>query len=408
MSWERRHPACINVCGHAGMRARCPRSQAERFQAERFQALRSQALCQVVFAVVVLAVLALATLPVIAQSGRNKEKTPNPAPAKSRAAGPFPTSGKAPAKPTAGPSATAAESRPKESAKDNGEDVDPDDTVRVVSNLVPIPASVVDPKGFAIVGLKLEDFELRVDGQVRQISDLTRTETSVRMAMLFDNSGSLHQSREFEKQAAMHFFRAVMRPADEAAIYSIESDSYLAQALTSDIGLLERTIGSFGRAEGSTSLFDAIVDAAAYLRPYTGRRVVVIVSDGADTTSRNDFEATIQRVLADDCQVFIVQTGLYDGANLRALAAERRMEQLAGQTGGAVYIPKSTSELEQAFEQIAADLAQQYVLSYYPGNEHRDGSFHVIDLRIRSRKDVRVRARKGYYSPKDTNVAATE
>ena len=91
--------------------------------------------------------------------------------------------------------------------------------------------------------------------------------------------------------------------------------------------MLEQTIESFGKPEGSTSLFDAIIDAAAYLRPYTGRRVLVIVSDGIETTSRNDFETTMQQVLADDCQMFIVQTGLYEGANLRALAAERRMEQ---------------------------------------------------------------------------------
>jgi Ca-activated chloride channel family protein len=84
------------------------------------------------------------------------------------------------------------------------------------------------------------------------------------------------------------------------------------------------------------------------------------------------------------------------------------MEQLAGQTGGAVYIPKTTNELDMAFQQIAADLAHQYVLSYYPGDERRDGRFHVIDLRVRSRKDVRVRARRGYYSPKTANVAATE
>jgi VWFA-related protein len=178
--------------------------------------------------------------------------------------------------------------------------------------------------------------------------------------------------------------------------------------LTTDISKLERTIESFGKPEGSTSLFDAIIDAAAYLRPYSGRRVLVIVSDGIETTSRSDFETTIKHVLADDCQIFIVQTGLYDGANLRALAAERRMEQLAGQTGGAVYIPKTTPELEHAFQQIAADLAQQYVLSYYPGEERRDGTFHLIDLRVRSRKDVRVRARKGYYSPKSASVAATD
>ena len=113
-----------------------------------------------------------------------------------------------------------------------------------------------------------------------------------------------------------------------------------------------------------------------------------------------------KRVLGDDCQIFIVQTGLYEGANLRALAAERRMEQLAVQTGGAAYIPKTISDLETAFKQIAADLAQQYVLSYYQAEEHRDGRFHVLDLRIRSRKDVRVRARKGYYSPKSTSMVS--
>jgi len=359
--------------------------------------------------------LSLATI-VVGQSGRNKEKAPKASPTKNRSTGPIAEPSKSPpptSNSTSNSSSTvpgsASQSRPRESSKDNSsEEVDPSDTVRVSSNLVPIPASVVDSKGFAIIGLNLEDFELRVDGQVKPISDMTRAETSVRLAMLFDNSGSLDMAREFEKQAAMHFFRKVMRPSDEAAIYSVENESYLAQPLTSDVVRLERTIESFGKPEGSTSLFDAIIDAAAYLRPYTGRRVLVIVSDGVETTSRNDFETTVQRVLADDCQIFIVQTGLYDGANLRALAAERRMEQLAGQTGGAVYIPKTTNELDLAFQQIAADLAHQYVLSYYPGDERRDGRFHVIDLRVRSRKDVRVRARKGYYSPKASNVAANE
>jgi Ca-activated chloride channel family protein len=248
--------------------------------------------------------------------------------------------------------------------------------------------------------LKLEDFELWVDGQLKSISDLTRSELPVRLAMLFDNSGSIDSAREFEKQAAKHFFRRVMRPSDEAAIYSVETDSYLAQPMTSDIRSLEATIAGFGKPEGATSLFDAIIDAAAYLRPYPARKVILIVSDGIETTSRADFETTLQRVLSDDCQVFVVQTGLYEGANLRALAAERRMEQFAVQTGGAAFIPKTTSDLETAFKQIAADLAQQYVLSYYQSEAQRDGRYHVIDLQVKSRKDVRVRARKVYYSRK--------
>jgi len=290
--------------------------------------------------------------------------------------------------------------------KNTSDEIDPNDVVRISSNLVPIPASVVDKRGNAVVNLKLDDFELRVDGELRPLSDLTRAETSVRLAMLFDNSGSLDAAREFEKQAAIRFFRKVMRRNDEAAIYSIETDSYLAQPLTNDVLRLQQTIAMFGRPEGGTSLFDAIVDAATYLRPYAGRRVLVIVSDGIETTSRhNDFDFVVQHVLADDCQIYVVQTGLYEGANLRALAAERRMEQLTGQTGGAVYLPKTTDQLDVAFDQIAADLSQQYVLSYYPSAEHRDGRLHNLELRVKSRNDVRVRSRKGYYAPKPAAAA---
>ncbi len=331
-------------------------------------------------------------LPVLSQSGRKS------APGK-------------PVKPSPGPIAEPSGSRSSNSTSrpsKASDEVDESDVVRITSNLVPIPVSVVDPSGKAIVNLKLEDFELRVDGTVRPLTDLTRSETSVRLAMLFDNSGSLDAAREFEKQAAIRFFRKVLRPKDEAAIYSIETDSYLAQPLTKDVVRLEQTIAMFGRPEGGTSLFDAIVSSADYLKPYPGRRVLVIVSDGIETTSRHsDFDFVVQHVLVDDCQIYVVQTGLYEGANVRQLAAERRMEQLSSQTGGAVYIPKTTDQLDVAFDQIAADLAQQYVLSYYPSNEHRDGRVHLLDLTVKTRNDVRVRARRGYYAPKKSGGSGT-
>lgn len=330
-------------------------------------------------------------LPVLSQSGRRNEpgKGPKPNP------GPI-------AEPTRNTSTSRPESKP-------SDEVDSDDVVRISSNLVPIPVSVVDRLGNAVVNLKLEDFELRVDGTVRPLTDLTRSETSVRLAMLFDNSGSLDAAREFEKQAAVRFFRKVLRPKDEAAIYSIETDSYLVQPLTRDIARLEHTIAMFGKPQGGTSLFDAILGAADYLKPYAGRRVLVIVSDGIETTSRHsDFDFLIERVLADDCQIYVVQTGLYEGANVRQLAAERRMEQLSSQTGGAVYLPKTTAQLDVAFDQIAADLAQQYVLSYYPSIEHRDGRVHLLDLTVKTRNDVRVRARRGYYAPRKSGGGSGE
>jgi VWFA-related protein len=76
------------------------------------------------------------------------------------------------------------------------------------------------------------------------------------------------------------------------------------------------------------------------------------------------------------------------------------MEQLSGQTGGAVYLPKTIDQLDVAFDQIAADLSQQYVLSYYPNTDQRDGQLHKLELRVKTKNDVRVRSRKVYYAPK--------
>ena len=272
------------------------------------------------------------------------------------------------------------------------------DVVKVSSHLVPVPTTVIDVRGVAITNLRLEDFELTVDGQTKLISDLIRSETPVRLAMLFDNSGSLDFARDFEKRAAIRFFRNVLRPVDQAAIYSVATTNVLAQPMTSDIVRLQQTIDGFPKPEGATSLYDAIFEALTYLKPYGGRRVIVVVSDGRDTTSRedHDFEATLKRLSSDECQVYVVQTGVYDNANVRDLAAERRMQEFAAQTGGAAYIPRSVDELDTAFAQISADLAQQYILSYYPDVDKRDGKYHLINVRVKSQTNTRVRARKGF------------
>jgi Ca-activated chloride channel homolog len=287
-----------------------------------------------------------------------------------------------------------------------GDDIGVEDVVRITSNLVTVPASVVDSQGRAVVNLALEDFELRVDGQPRPITELSRAEVPVTLALLFDNSQSLTAAREFEKQAAIRFFRSVIRPIDRAAIYSVSTDVILAQPLTNNVSSLVRTIEHFNKPEGATRLLDAIAEAASYLRPYPGRKVIIIVSDGEDTLSDMDFDAVVRKTLAADCQVYAVQTkkieyvmltGQSSNANLQALAAERRMQDLTSHTGGAVYTPLQISDLDSAFTQISADLAQQYILSYYPTDERQDGRFRTISVRVSTRPNMRVRARRGYY-----------
>jgi len=328
-----------------------------------------------------------------AQSGRRKsEQKRTPSPIDTTQA-PISGSKSTPAKTPSESSKSTADSKA-------GVEVDPNDVVKISSNLVPVPASVFDVQGKAVTDLKLEDFELKVDGQIKPISDLNRSEAPVRMAMLFDNSGSLLASRELEKQAAKRFFSHVLRPIDQAAIYSVSTESYIAQTLTSDVRRLEQTIDSFGRPEGGTALFDAIVQASIYLKPYGGRKVIVIVSDGSDTISSLDFETTMKRVLREDCEVYVVQTGLYENANIHDLAAKKRMEAITDMTGGALHIPRDPGDLETAFIEIAADLAQQYVLSYYAVDERRDGEYHTISLSVKTRKDQRVRSRRGFYAPK--------
>lgn len=337
-------------------------------------------LCAALLLILFSLFIGIAPLATHSQSGRQKNPTPEPTP--------------------------GSNTRPRQGSKSNTpstvrtnpneRDDEGDEVVRVTSNLVPVPATVVDARGLALTNLKLEDFELQIDGQPGVISDLSKAESPVRMAMLFDNSGSLTESREFEKRAAVRFFRNVLRPIDQAALFSVSTDVTLAEPLTGDSRRLEVSIENFGRPEGGTSLFDAIIQSTIYLHPYKGRRIIVIVSDGEDTTSRADFDTTLQRALAEDCQIYVVQTGLYENANVRALAAERRMEELALQTGGAVYLLKSADDLDKAFAQIAADLAQQYILSYYPGTDKRDGKYHLLTVRVKTNPNARVRSRKGF------------
>jgi Ca-activated chloride channel family protein len=281
-----------------------------------------------------------------------------------------------------------------------GQEAGEEEVVRVTSNLVPIPATVVNAQGLPVLDLELKDFELEVDGVARPLGDLHRSDTPVVMAMLFDNSSSLNAAREFEKRAAVQFFRSVLRPVDRAAVYSISTTPQLAQPLTGDVRALVRTVESFHKPEGATALLDGVWRAAEYLRPHPGRRVIVIVSDGVDTISDTSFEEVLQRAVAAHCQIYIVQTGHSDNVNLLDLAARRRMQDFAAQTGGAHYTPLSNEDLREAFAQIAADLSQQYVLSYYPSEDRRDGQFHAVSLRVSTRPNVRVRTRKGFYSPK--------
>ncbi|HZH33574.1 MAG TPA: VWA domain-containing protein [Pyrinomonadaceae bacterium] len=290
-----------------------------------------------------------------------------------------------------------------------------DEVLRVESVLIPIPVSVTDQNGRAISDLKIADFELEVDGKTEEINELSRSETPVRLALLFDNSSSVAVAREFEKKAATRFLKRVLRPSkDQAALYSISTISRQEQKLTADTRLLVQAIEGFPPPAGATALLDSIVQAANYLDEAAtdGRRVIVIMTDGVDTISDTTLEQAIREAQMANCQIYVVKTTDFENfrrtgrrgsnENLRDLAAERRMIELATQTGGAVYSPLDEKELDASFTRLAAELSEQYVLSYYPNDARADGKFRQISLRIPARQNLTVRTRKGYYVPKSS------
>lgn len=287
-----------------------------------------------------------------------------------------------------------------------------DDEITVDSTLVPIPAAVLDPGGRAVTTLNAADFELRIDGRPAEIGELTRSETPIRLAMLFDNSSSVSIARDFEKEAALKFFRRVIRPdKDLAALYSVSTAVRLEQPFTAEISSLTRAIELFAPPEGATALLDAIVTSSEYLSGVPGRRVIVIVSDGDDTISDATFEQTLKALQVSNCQVYVVKTTDFENykrtgsrrgnANIRQLAAERRMLEIANQTGGSVFSPVDEREVDEAFRQISAALSQQYILSYYPDDApSRRGEFREISLAVKNKPGFTVKTRKGYYVPK--------
>ena len=291
---------------------------------------------------------------------------------------------------------------------------DEDETIRVDSTLVPIPVSVTDSQGKAVTNLKLDDFDLQIDGKKEELSEVFLSTTPVRLAFLFDNSSSVMQAREFEKKAAIRFFRQVIRPdRDLASLYSVATLARLEQPLTKNVSQLVSAIENFPVPEGATSLLDGIIKAANYLKDFQGRRVIVVLSDGEDTLSDASLDDTVKAIQTANCQVYVVKTTDFENlkrsgvrianSNVRALTAERRMQEIARQTGGAVYSPVDEDELERAFTRISAELSEQYILSYYPENAGERGQFREISLKIKNQPNYTIRSRMGYYVPKSVS-----
>jgi len=274
----------------------------------------------------------------------------------------------------------------------------PATTIRTEVAVVNVVLSAVDRRGQFIDGLKAEDFEVFEDRQRQKIeyfSDLSReSEIPLTIALLIDTSGSVKNKIDLEKKTAEQFFRDVLRKhRDLALIIQFDSEVNLVQDFTQDQDRLIKALGSL-EAGNSTSLYDAVYLAAEErLKEESGRRVIVVITDGDDTSSKLPKEEAIKAAQQIDALIYGIGVRGEYGANFSVL------KKFADETGGAFFSPQAkASEIQSAFKAIGEDLNGQYSLGYISTNKKKDGTFRSIDVQCKI-SGIHIRARKGYYAP---------
>jgi VWFA-related protein len=351
-------------------------------------------------------------------------------------------------------------------ADKSAEEVDEGDVVRVETQLVSVPAVVTNSSGRPLTGLRAENFLLFENGQQQKIANFATTDAPFEIALLLDTSGSTRVDVDLIRQAANAFINA-LRPGDRVAIVAfntarqgqtIAAKVEVLSRLTDDRKLLSNAIASLGASNG-TPFYDALgliadeVFPAPAREELRGRRAIVALTDGVDSTSASDFQTAraklgragvatyfievntedfVEDRLLKDCQddgrltlstkqlqryrqvffprarpedfVDFCQMGQFERMQIsRDLynLARREMDALAKGSGGRNFLAASLQDARAAFARVATEIGTQYSLGYYPTNKTRDGKFRTIKVEVQGAPEkAQVRAREGYTAPK--------
>ena len=273
--------------------------------------------------------------------------------------------------------------------------------IRASVDVVNVLCTVRDRQQKYVTDLKKEDFEIIEDG-VRQKVQFFSNETGedaqpLTVVLLIDTSGSVKDKLGFLQEAASEFLSQTLREnKDLAAVVQFDSEVSLIQDFTYDYSVLENAILSI-RAGGSTKLYDAIwVSVNELLRHEVGRRMLVILSDGADTQSMTRDNEALKVAQEQDVVIY--------GIGVRSAGFDSdfgKLKKFAEGTGGLFFNSKvDLQKIREAFRRINRGIKNQYALGYVSNNPRRDGSFREVKVRMK-RSGLKVTHRKGYYAPSD-------
>jgi Ca-activated chloride channel family protein len=258
--------------------------------------------------------------------------------------------------------------------------------VRTEAVLVPV---IVTDHGNFVRGLKLQDFEVFEDDVRQSIASLANEDAPLDLVLAIDVSGSMERALG-DVKAAVKQLLAKLRPGDAATLLGFNDITFTVAEREKDARVRDQAVDLLS-SWGGTALYDATVRVLDLVSRDWGRKGVVIFSDGEDRNSLTGRDAAMARVQASDAMLYTV--GFGGGATDPRLRAS--LESYARATGGRPFFPRHASELDGVFDEIVADLANQYVLSYSPTNLKHDKGWRSIKVRVRKGK-YDIRARQGY------------
>ncbi len=293
--------------------------------------------------------------------------------------------------------------------------------IRVDVDLVTVACSVTNHDGSPAKNLKAEDFTLRDNGEPREIRNFWQElDLPVTIALVADVSGSQAGFIRSHREAIAQFLKQVIGPRDRAMIVEVAQQARLISDLTGSIERLNSAVEQIGTREGKqapvlgppcrnpgfphscggTVLWHGLYYAAKELKPVTGRKAIVVLSDGMDTGSDVSLNDLIEMTQSAEAVVYSIKYSnpmrfISISATI-AQAVSRGMERLSRETGGVTF-PNPGRKTSEVFSQIEADLRNLYVLGFNPPEDARDGKFHKLDLKI-TREGLAVRSRTGYWA----------
>ena len=276
-----------------------------------------------------------------------------------------------------------------------------DQTYRVSVDLINIFCSAWDKDTHSFVtNLTRDDFSVFEDSQEQEIRNFNReTNLPLTIALLVDTSQSVAPKLKFEQDAATSFFYSVLRDRDRAMLVEFDSGVTLIQDFTNDPNKMAKQINSL-RAAGGTSLYDAIYLACdEKLIRETGRKAIVILSDGEDQSSKMTFNQALEMALKAEAIIFSISVnrgGFFGVGSTKE--GDRVLKEFAEQTGGRSFFPFKVEELDDAFRQINQELRSQYNIGYLSSNTRHDGTYRKVEIKV-AEKGLKLSYRKGYYAP---------